>query len=340
MKLSRAAIAFFVVMGIALLAIDIMVAPARFYDYDTYLLYLDSIYHFRQADWFLFEAATKAYLLALKGVFVTTVAAIEAAHYLLLVIFLLGFYLIFRHSAWEGAAVAAALFAPQLGLVTIRATPAYVICTLAALRAVQGRPWALRLALIGTLFHVSAFLALIPVLATRIISKTRFARFNLNITTVFGVAALAGAIGYLFAQQAFDFLVDLFNQIPYLSKYTAYAVGLADPNAVVETAVREPTSANHYVFLVGISLLFIALVFFEKQRSLLKIFAAISYVLYLGLFFAFSPVPAFRFAPFFALPVLASVRFERQSLLRGLAALPFLAACLAVFALQVTLVID
>jgi hypothetical protein len=192
------------------------------------------------------------------------------------------------------------------------------------------------------MFHVSAFLALLPIIGIRIVAHSPLARYDLRLPVVLAIAALFGIITLFFAQDVFNFLVDLFKQVPYLQKYSAYAVGLADPNLAVEQAISEPTSANHYVFMVGVTVLFLSLVLFERRRVLLKLFAAISYVLYLAIFFGFSPVPAFRFAPFFALPVLASARFDKDGLrlMRSVAAIPFLAVCLAVFAVQVSLVID
>lgn len=338
---SRPAIFFLGLLLAVLLATNLVVEPARFYDYETYLLYLDTIFHFRQPDWFLFEGLTKGYLLFLRAIFGTTESAIQVAHHLLLLIFSVGFFAIFRGTPWEAAAVAAALFAPQLGLVTIRATPAYMLCTIAALRAVEKRPGALRLVLLATAFHVSAFLALIPILGARIIGQTRMADFDLKPPLVLAIFLIFGGAALFFAQTVFDTLILFFEQIPYLSKYSAYAVGLADPNAVVDQPVREPVSANHYVFLGGVTLLFGGLIVFERERTLLKLFAAMSYVLYLAIFFAFSPVPAFRFAPFFALPLLAAVRIPaRLGLARGIARLPLLIACSAVFVVQLNLVIS
>lgn len=337
----RSAIAFLILAGISLLILDLIVEPSRFYDYDTYLIYLDDIFHFRQPDWFLFEGAAKAYLLLLREIFGTTRAAIEVAHYLLLLIFAPSFFLIFRRTTWEAAVVATALFAPQLGLVTIRATPAYIICTIAAIRCIEQRGWGIRLTLLATAFHVSAFLALIPILAIRIIAQTRLASYNLRFPVVVAFAGVFGLLALVLAQGVFDFLTEIFQQIPYLEKYSAYAVGLSDPNAVIDYTIQEETSANHYVFLAGAAVMFGALTICERERTLLKLFGAISFILYLAIFFAFSPIPAFRFAPFFALPILAMTRIsERFDFWRRIARLPFLVVSAAVFTIQVALVID
>lgn len=333
------ALIIFIVASV-LLAFDLSIAPERFYDYHAYLLYVDAIYHFPPPDWFVFEGLTKAYLLLLREIFGSTAAAVDAAHYLLLPIFLCGFTAIFKKASWEAAAIAAALFAPQLGLITIRATPAYILCSIAAMRAIDGKPWVLRLTLIATIFHVSAFLALIPIAAVKIQDRYKFKILEFSKIKILFAAIIMSGTYFLFAQSVFDILLTLFEQIPYLSKYSAYGVGLADPATSLDTGA-EPVSSNHYIFFVGVTLLFLATVIFEREKSRLRLYAIASYVLYVSIFFAFSPVPAFRFVPFFAMPILAKLTFRGgMTSLRGMAVLPFLAVCLGAFVVQLSLVFD
>lgn len=98
--------------------------PQRdFSDTDTYLYYIDYIYFFRGADWWHFEGLSKITMIALRFLTQDTLDAVSILRYVLILVFSLSMYYMYRSISWQGLAIAVALYAPLLGLVTIRATP-------------------------------------------------------------------------------------------------------------------------------------------------------------------------------------------------------------------------
>lgn len=146
--------------------------PQRdFSDTDTYLYYIDYIYFFRGADWWHFEGLSKITMIALRFLTQDTLDAVSILRYVLILVFSLSMYYMYRSISWQGLAIAVALYAPLLGLVTIRATPAYILAALSAIAAMDGKWRSIPLLLSGFLFHVSTALAIPAIFLTLALSR-------------------------------------------------------------------------------------------------------------------------------------------------------------------------
>ena len=314
---------FLVAFGFAaaiIVVVDSIIFPSRFFDYDTYLFYIDSIWYFPSATPVYMEPLSRLYLYVARGASDTTDTALNASHYLLGAVYLLGIFALLRKrpDGWQALLVTFAITGPLLALVTVRATPAYLLVALAVITA-DSRP--LRSALFMALalcFHVSTGLTVAPwallLLRARLPEVLRVERPAPLI-----LAGLVFALIFVyFGQTLVSALLSLVEGIPFLNKYLAYSQDFATQHG----GIRE-TSVSHYIFFVfsiGYSALYFLVA--DEEAKKINLYIVASLLIYVTMFFGLSPVAALRQACFWQLPMTVMLPWRRLGITAPLA--PFL----------------
>ena len=327
-------------IAVVVATIHALIAKNQFSDYDAYLYYLDQLTFFRTPEWFAFEPLAKMALMGLYSITRNTERAIDAAHYLISAVYLLGMLFVFppREANWRGLLASFALFGPQLAFVTVRATPAYFIACIAVLQAIRGQPRAFAFILLAIMFHISATLALVPILA--LFAQSRFPALRwlqrpANVLKALIGLALTLAI---FGGFIFEAVYALFNAVPFLGKYLVFTVGFSDAGGVGNLV--QQFAIGHFVLLAFITVLVLAFVLVgDAYTQRVSIFVITSYVLYVFTFLGFSPIAAFRQTPFWMIPAFSIFPWHRVGL-RGAGNVLFLGGTLCVFAFQFSRVLN
>lgn len=320
--------------------IHALVAARNFSDYDGYLFYLDQLIFFRSADWFYFEPFAKMALLALHSFTGDTVSAVDLAHYLISIVYILGMFAIFppRLANWRGMLATFALFGPQLAFVTIRATPAYFIASVAVLHAVRGHTRAFAFVLLAVMFHISGVLALVPIVALFAQSRFPALRWLQKPSNVLRVLVGLALVLAFFGSYIFEGARALFTAVPFLAKYLIFTVGLSDSGGVANLVGQF--AIGHFVLLGFVTVLVGAFVMVDDRATrTVSIFVITSYVLYVFTFLGFSPVAAFRQTPFWMIPAFAIFPWQKVGL-RGIGNVAFILGCFGVFAFQFSRVLN
>lgn len=309
----------YAVIAFVIALFGIFTYPPRYADFDTYVYYLDALVYYPPPSWTYFEVLSNLNLLAAHWITRSVLSGIVFAHYLLGIVFLLAMPMAYppRRTSWSALLFTFAVLGPLLAFVTLRATPAYFLIAIGVQHAMHRRPIAWLCLAAAAMFHISALLAA-PSLALLYFERNlppflrsgQSRRYYLTVALVFiGVAAIL--------PQLSGNLNSLVKSIPVLTKYDVYT-------DVSETAV---TQVGHYIFLAFVVLLTIVFLSFQSEASRkLNVYVLTSFVLYVVLFFATSPVVAFRQTPFWIMPVIATLPWDRLGVRR--AAVPaFVAAC-------------
>lgn len=310
--------------------------PQRdFSDTDTYLYYIDYIYFFRDADWWHFEGLSKITMLALRFLTQDTLDAVSILRYVLILVFSLSMYYMYRSISWQGLAIAVALYAPLLGLVTIRATPAYILVALSAIAAMDGKWRSMPLLLSGFLFHVSTALAIPAIFLT--LALSRYGVKNVKTRYIYATFLVCGlfygVIGNFGAQSFLDFL----GSFSYLAKYTVY---IPEANSAAAASEAQSNMAVHYALMGGIVTLAMFLIYMARDdQGVDKLFIAISVFVYVSLFLLSSPVVSTRYSPFFILPALARIDISFRGGWTLASALGVLIFGTAIFLVNIDLII-
>jgi hypothetical protein len=274
-------------------------------DYDAYAYFTDVYWSGFDRSWILSEPFGWGSLLLLRWITGSTHYAIVAAHWLLgLTTCAATLLLSYRYRLkWQGVMLSIAMFGPLLAIVTIRATPAYLLCVGAALLAARGHLLAVALAGVGILFHNTTILALIPILL--ILFQKKFP----NSVTIFEnkaviivVSAITGLIFLFYRQDLFSIFENLIAFAPgFMQKYIVYFTSGGSEAAM--NAAREPTSIFHIFFIAGATLMFALYILLsgEEQRPY-RLFAITSFAIYIVL--STNPVTSFRQSIFWIIPIL------------------------------------
>lgn len=310
-KMATSLLATLVMIAVAIGAVNMLIAPDRFADHYSYLVLTDQLYYFNGSEWSGYEIASQALLLGLKALLKSTLSAVNAAHFILGLSFILFVFHIAvkERLKWQGILIVFALYGPLLAFVTIRATPAYFLVTIATLQACRGRVSAIPVALLALLFHVSAILALPPLAVA--LAQNRYSWFSW--VRKAGGTVILLAIVYVGAFSVFRStitagLTSAVGAVPFLNKYVVY-LGSIDPlnSAQVEASSR---SITHLIYLAVVSVFFVVFLRTRDERSdRLKGFLIISYLIFL--FLQFSPVSAFRQSQFWMMPALFVFPWDR-----------------------------
>lgn len=305
-----------------------------FSDTDTYLYYIDNIYFFRESDWWTFETLSKALMISLRALARDTELSIFIYRYILIIFFPFFIYYVYRRSSWQAMLVALALYGPLLGLITMRATPAYILAALAAVSAIDGRWRSIAYLLGGFLFHVSTALAIPASIAVLAMKKYGFK--NIKTRYIIMSFILLGIVSLFVAGFGVQYFLNFVGSFSYLAKYTTY---VPDADEAASMAAEGPKIV-HYIFAVAVVGLSIFLIYRAKEdQGAEKMFVAFSLVIYLALFSLFSPVVSLRYSPFYILPALSRIDISFRGSLGGLAGAAVVAGSAAVFALSLQQVI-
>ncbi|MGH6697160.1 hypothetical protein [Sphingopyxis sp.] len=281
-------------------------------DYDAYAYFTDVYWSGFDRSWILSEPFGWGSLLALRWVTGSTHYAIVAAHWLLSLTTCAAILLLsYRYRLkWQGVMMSIAMFGPLLAIVTIRATPAYLLCVGAALLAARGSLFALALVGLAILFHNTAILALIPILL--ILFQNKFpnsVKIFENKTVIIVASAITGLIFLFYRQDLFNLFENIIAIAPgFMQKYVVYFTSGGSEAAV--NAAREPTSLFHIFFIAGATLMFTLYIFLsgEEQRTY-RLFAISSFAIYIVL--STNPVTSFRQSIFWIIPILLTFPWEK-----------------------------
>jgi hypothetical protein len=291
-----------IMIASAILLGNVLFAPGRFADYYAYLLLTDRLYYFPEGDLFSYEAASNLIFLSLRWLTQSTVSAVNIAHYAQGIGSAWGFwYLAGRDDVdWRGLVFVFGLFGAALAFVTIRATPAYFLIAIAALEANKGRRSAIVLALVATLFHVSAVLALVPIIGAVLQNRLRILAWIADspraIVLAGGSLILVFLLLSTFASASVTTVIEL---VPFFGKYVAYTSAL-DPTLQATGAV--PTRSVAHVIYLGLVSAFALVMLLAPGESCrrMRVYVLLSYTIFI--FLQFSPVTAYRQSQFWVIP--------------------------------------
>jgi hypothetical protein len=228
-----------------------------------------------------------------------------------------------RRSPWPTLLFMFAILGPLLAFVTMRATPAYFLVAIAVRYAIDRRIIAWLFLLLAAMFHISALLAAVPLgllyferNLPGMLRSNRSRKFYLFITlTIVAFGAILPALS--------SSVTSVVKSIPVISKYDVYTDSIA-----------TETRIGHYIFLVFISILTVIFLMARNELSgKLSIYVMSSFALYVVMFFSASPVAAFRQTPFWIMPMIALLPWERIGLTKATAPL-FVIACAVLFVFQ------
>lgn len=278
-------------------------------------------------------------LLSLRSLTNNTEQTVAFAHYIISTVYLLGMLVVFRPSEgnWRGLIMAFALYGPQLAFVTVRATPAYVIAAIAVMQAMRGQNRAFLFAALAIMFHISAILALIPIVALLFKARLRWLTFLQSPRAMFGSLAVIVITFGVAGSAIFSATKTIFTNIPFLGKYLVFAVGMSDAGGV--SNIVSAFAIGHFVLLIAISAFTATFLLLKDPTTRnVAIFLIVSYVFYLFTFLAFSPIAAFRQTPFWVLPAFSVFPWHRVGW-RGVGQPVFLALATGMFLFQFSRVI-
>lgn len=315
-----------------------LVPQLRFSDAEAYLFYIDQLKFYPDPGWWHFEPFSKSALLLIRNSTGDTEQTVGIAHYLIGLAYLLGMLAAFppRLANWRGLLATFALFGPQLAFVTIRATPAYAIAAVAVLQAVRGQYRSFFFAGLAMMFHVSAVIALVPIVV--LFAQARYRQLAWleeprNMAKVIGAMA---AVFVVFGKRLFDAAQAVFDAVPFLNKYLIFSVGASDSGV---TSLAQTFAIGHFILLGTVSLFVLAYVVLGNATTRRTgVFVVVSYLLYVFSFLGFSPIAAFRQTPFWLIPAFSLFPWRNLGW-RGGGNVPFLLGVAGVFMFQLSRVI-
>lgn len=312
------------IIAIVITAISTFSEPTRYADLDAYIYYLDSLVHFPPDSWMYFEVFSNIYLLMAYWLTRSVLSAIILAHYILALIFLVLLPKTFppRRSSWTSLFFMFAMLGPLLAFVTMRATPAYFLIAIGVRQAAERKPNAWLFLLAASLFHISSLLAAVPMLLLyfegnlpNFMRTDKSRRFY-----VFAILAIISVGGIL--PQVSAELTNIIRSIPVVSKYDVYTDS--------DSTGRQ---IGHYIFLVFVGMLTFIFMLLRGESAKINIYVVSSFAIYVVLFFSSSPVAAFRQAPFWLMPMIATLPWDRLGLNRATTPI-FVLVCCSLFAFQ------
>lgn len=309
-------------------------------DYDSYLSIIDRTYYFYDFSQIYYEPASTVILYLSRIIAGSSVEAVMLARVFTTFVLIFSIYYFGKYRKVPTTALVAtvALFGPLLAFVTIRATPAYMLIALAAIDANHGRRRSIIWAVLAVQFHISAILAVPPIVLNLIQNRTKI--FNFLERSVKGIIislVLVGILFIVFGSALSDALVQSVGQVGFLIKYVAYVGVLDSTNA--PAAVANSDSRLYHQLYLAFTTLFFGILLISKSLNCIRFrtYLISSFAIYI--FMQFSPVTAFRYSLYWVIPGLFLFpwyQYVRGEFLRMLA----LIVCLGIFVLQINSVIE
>lgn len=301
-------------------------------DYDAYAYFTDLYWSGFDRSWLTSEPFGWGTLLSLRALTGTTEEAIVFAHWLLgaFTCFSILALAIRYNLQWQGVMLSIAMFGPLLSMVTIRATPTYLMCVVSALTIRKNPTLGIILALSAALFHNTAFLSFFPILL--IIIQDRFQWLNRkfrNKPALVISSTFIALLFVLFRQSMFSILEQMISFLPgFAEKYIVYfSLGNS------ETPITAEPSIFHNFFIGGVTLIFaLYLILGKEVQEKYVAFAVASFAIFIML--SANPVTSYRQSIFWIVPILLTFPWERLKP-NFLAYLGIISFSLVVFAINI-----
>jgi hypothetical protein len=293
------------------LVVRIIVLPERFADFWAYVYILDDIVN---SNWNLIqfgEPVSWGILYFFRIISGDSYGAIVIGNYYLSAIYLcFSAYALYRYKlSWQSLIIIFAAYGAILDFVIIRATHAYFIVLFAALDSREGKWRCLPMCIIASLFHISALLAFIPLVASlaqaKSIAVDRLFRSR-YIAPILGITIILPSI--LFRSDVIEIMNTLFGLFGNLfSRFTVYT---ADSSSA--TGYGEGGSmAQQIYFLISSGAVLISLLIYNKFIKGLQGYILTSYGIYILMFL--NPPSAFRESIFWMMPLIAVFPWNKLS---------------------------
>lgn len=302
-----------------------MVSAEKISDYDSYLVTIDRLYYFFEWRDVYFEPASTLLLYVVRALSASTENSVTLARYFTtaVLLFFMAFFAAKRNVPIIGLIAVLAIYGPLLAYVTIRATPAYLLVALAALDSNIGRKRCLLWVVLATQFHISAALAIPPILINFIQNRTSIFDFIERSTKGIFIFIVVVAAGFFFAGDSLNqLLYQAVSQIDFLLKYLTYVEPLTGDTATAAEIASE-SAVYHQIYLGFCTLAFFAFLFSKDEKCVrFRTCVILGYTIFI--FMQFSPVTAFRYSIFWMVPGLLLFpwdKFIRNSIMTFVAAI-------------------
>jgi len=300
------------VIFLTLLIVDIKSNPSSFADYYGYVFITDDLYNHVSRNWYTFEPISSGLLYGLRVISDNSLTSTDIARYFLPLVFFLSLVVVARRyqSSWQSVLIIFALFGPMLAFVTLRATPAYFVVALAAMSASRGKYISIVLCLIGSLFHVSALLALPPLVISVFQNRFKALEWLNRRGSAIVLAIIAyGVLFFVFRDDIIAFFLKLMSVFPAaIGKYFVYFVSVDQD--VSTPLPGHPASVYHVEYWAAASAFVIFFLLLNDDRCIrLRGYLLSSYIIFV--FMEFSPGSAFRESLFWVIPGILAAPWNR-----------------------------
>lgn len=317
-----AAAAFLCLVSVGLL---VLTTPSTFADFATYEVIIEELRAASVSDIVTVEPFSRLFLYFCSTLNNNSAAAASVAHYAnaAVSIVVLAFLALRYAPSWRNVLLLGALYSPLLVFVTIRATPAYLLVATAYLIRDRQPRKALAAAVLAVGFHMSAALALVPLLLT---SKNRTSRISrgrerhwLDVWIVVAGGLLYVVVGGLTVN--LSRLSGFLEGQSALAKYVAYV-----------NAVDEAHSVMHLVyFVMTLGLMTVFLICRGQFCARDVRYMTLSFFIYSVL--TVSPVAAFRESIFWMMPLVLVMPLHRYAH-TALVSYVFCVSCVVLYAVE------
>jgi hypothetical protein len=290
--------------GGMLLLLSVIFRPSAFADYWPHVWIVDGLHGVEVSQLIGPEMVSRSLLAVLGRVSRNSEAAVDAMATLLLTCSLLGFGLLARKWAAtpSNLAVVVGLFGPLLAFVLLRASFAYLLVAFVILRGPRFDALAAGAMLLALGFHLSVLLVL-PALALYAILRATVADNFRRFLFTWGAVAVLSLIAPFALAPLLGYGTEALSANPEISR-AAEVSNYLNPEFLSR-------SLGHDLYLLGVVALGLLLAWTDRHSGDLR-----RRTLFLAFFavFAFlqvSPVAAFRFSPYFLLPLLLEADFPK-----------------------------
>lgn len=328
-------VTFVSILFLSTLYIKFNYSSSEISDYDAYAYFIDIYWRGWDKNWLVSEPLGWGSLLALRALTGSTDQAIVIAHWLLSIFTCAAILAvaIFYRLKWQGVLLSIAMFGPLLSMVTIRATPAYLLCVAATLTVSKRPLTGLGLVAFAILFHNTAILALGPIILIIFQQKLPgIASVLRNRALLAAFSATIAIIVLLFREDVFGALQNIFSFSPgFMQKYLVYF--LTGDTDVTFNGLQQETSIFHILFIVGATLIFITyIVLGDAEQAPYTVFIVASFAIFIAL--SSNPVISYRQSIFWVIPGLLTFPWTKLKP-HVIAAMGVIAFSLIVFPLNV-----
>lgn len=301
----------YIVTLVMILYVRISIPVEFFADFEGYRLSVERLLSSYENSWLVSDPLGWGPLIALYYFFGNIYDAIYWSNIALSLMFLFGLiYIGEKHAVvWQGILVLTCLFGSLLAFVTIRATPAYLLITVAALEINNGkqvRP--IVLIILASLFHGSALLAAPGIFAGILChrSKTLLSWVD-RPQKIFLVLAILLISVYLFQSQFKEIIaivVDIFSDS--LGRFSTYLPSNQNYQSV-DPDMRSNSDLYYTIFAFTAFSAF--MMFSARHLVRIRAFILLSFIVFTAMLF--QPTAAFRQSLYWLVPMILVFPWKR-----------------------------